>query len=195
MNGGKVSGIALRRELMALSKARQKREDRIADQITAFAGSLQFVYIHVAWFTAWIIINVSPWAFDPYPFGLLTLIVSLEAIFLSTFVMLSQNRESARSDLRSEVNFETNVLSEVWLEALANHLGLDVSQVYATAHARIEQARAQQNEAATGQSSRWPAASGHAPGGVITPGSLPHAGPGRRPTGPGTPTRSPSPRR
>ena len=98
MNGGKVSGIALRRELMAFAKARQKREDRIADQITAFAGSLQFVYIHVAWFTAWIIINVSPWAFDPYPFGLLTLIVSLEAIFLSTFVMLSQNRESARSD-------------------------------------------------------------------------------------------------
>jgi uncharacterized membrane protein len=45
---------------MAFAKARQKREDRIADQITAFAGSLQFVYIHVAWFTAWIIINVSP---------------------------------------------------------------------------------------------------------------------------------------
>jgi uncharacterized membrane protein len=77
------------------------------------------------------------------PFGLLTLIVSLEAIFLSTFVMISQNRESARSDTRSEIDFETNVLSEVWLEALANHLGLDVNQVYATAHERINQARAQ----------------------------------------------------
>jgi uncharacterized membrane protein len=143
MDGGRVSGIALRRELLAFAKQRQKREDRISDQITAFAGSLQFVYIHVVWFTAWIIINVSPWAFDPYPFGLLTLIVSLEAIFLSTFVMLSQNRESARSDLRSEIDFETNVLSEVWLEALANHLGLDVNQVYATAHDRINQARAQ----------------------------------------------------
>ena len=55
MNGGKVSGIALRRELMTFAKMRQKRADRIADQITAFAGSLQFVYIHVAWFTAWII--------------------------------------------------------------------------------------------------------------------------------------------
>ena len=164
MNGGKVSGIALRRELMVLAKARQKREDRIADQITAFAGSLQFVYIHVAWFTAWIIINVSPWAFDPYPFGLLTLIVSLEAIFLSTFVMLSQNRESARSDLRSEVDFETNVLSEVWLEALANHLGLDVSQVYATAHARIEQARAQQNEAAPASPAVGPQPPGTRPG-------------------------------
>jgi uncharacterized membrane protein len=147
MNGGKVSGIALRHDLMVLAKRRQKREDRIADQITAFAGSLQFVYIHVVWFTAWIIINVSPWAFDPFPFGLLTLIVSLEAIFLSTFVMLSQNRESARSDLRAEVDFETNVVSEVWLEALANHLGLDVNQVYATAHDRINQARAQQAQA------------------------------------------------
>jgi uncharacterized membrane protein len=147
MNGGKVSGIALRHDLMVFAKRRQKREDRIADQITAFAGSLQFVYIHVVWFTAWIIINVSPWAFDPFPFGLLTLIVSLEAIFLSTFVMLSQNRESARSDLRAEVDFETNVVSEVWLEALANHLGLDVNQVYATAHDRINQARAQQAQA------------------------------------------------
>ena len=85
MNAGKVSGIGLRRELMAFAKRRQTREDRAADQITAFAGSLQFVYIHIVWFTAWIIINVSPWAFDPFPFGLLTLIVSLEAIFLFHF--------------------------------------------------------------------------------------------------------------
>jgi uncharacterized membrane protein len=164
MNGGKVSGIALRHDLMVLAKRRQKREDRIADQITAFAGSLQFVYIHVVWFTAWIIINVSPWAFDPFPFGLLTLIVSLEAIFLSTFVMLSQNRESARSDLRAEVDVETNVLSEVWLEALANHLGLDVNQVYATAHDRINQARAQQAQAVAVGSDAGPESPGVRPG-------------------------------
>jgi uncharacterized membrane protein len=164
MNGGKVSGITVRHELMALAKQRRNREDRAADQITAFAGSLQFVYIHIAWFTAWIIINVTPWAFDPFPFGLLTLIVSLEAIFLSTFVMISQNRESARSDTRSEVDFETNVLSEVWLEALASHLGLDVNQVYATAHDRISQARAQQAKGLPASPGARPESPGTRPG-------------------------------
>jgi len=65
----------------------QKAENRIADAITRFAGSMQFVYIHVLWFAAWIVFKV-----EHYPFGLLTMIVSLEAIFLSTFVMISQNR-------------------------------------------------------------------------------------------------------
>jgi uncharacterized membrane protein len=164
MNGGRVSGITLRRELMTLAKQRRNREDRAADQITAFSGSLQFVYIHIAWFTAWIIINVTPWAFDPFPFGLLTLIVSLEAIFLSTFVMISQNRESARSDTRSEIDFETNVLSEVWLEALAKHLGLDVDQVYATAHDRINQARAQQAQGPPASPGTGPESPGTRPG-------------------------------
>src|SRR6476646_3505019 len=62
-------------------------ENRIADRITAFAGSMQFVYIHIVWFGCWIGFRV-----EHYPFGLLTMIVSLEAIFLSTFVMISQNR-------------------------------------------------------------------------------------------------------
>jgi uncharacterized membrane protein len=66
---------------------RQSLENRIADAITRFAGSMQFVYIHVVWFAAWIGFRV-----EHYPFGLLTMIVSLEAIFLSTFVMISQNR-------------------------------------------------------------------------------------------------------
>jgi uncharacterized membrane protein len=63
-------------------------QNRIADAITGFAGSMWFVYLHVAWFTAWIVFRV-----EDYPFGLLTMIVSLEAIFLSTFVMISQNRQ------------------------------------------------------------------------------------------------------
>ena len=67
---------------------------------------------------------MTGWRFDPFPFGLLTLIVSLEAIFLSTFVMISQNRESARSDLRARQDFETNALSEAWLEALGGKLGI-----------------------------------------------------------------------
>jgi uncharacterized membrane protein len=66
----------------------QNLQNRIADAITAFAGSMWFVYIHVVWFAAWIAFRV-----EDYPFGLLTMIVSLEAIFLSTFVMLSQNRQ------------------------------------------------------------------------------------------------------
>ena len=73
-----------------LRHAEQRRkslENRIADQITRFAGSMQFVYLHVIWFAAWIILGV-----EHYPYGLLTMIVSLEAIFLSTFVKISQNR-------------------------------------------------------------------------------------------------------
>ena len=63
-------------------------QNRIADSITSFAGSMKFVYIHIVWFGLWIVL-----AIDHYPFGLLTMIVSLEAIFLSTFVMISQNRQ------------------------------------------------------------------------------------------------------
>lgn len=69
----------------------QSAQNRIADVITAFAGSMAFVYIHIVWFGAWIGFGV-----EKYPFGLLTMIVSLEAIFLSTFVMISQNRADSK---------------------------------------------------------------------------------------------------
>ena len=138
----KYPRIMLRHQLATLGRLRQRREERIADQITMFSGSMLFVYLHVAWFTVWIVLNVTIMRFDPFPFGLLTLIVSLEAIFLSTFVLLSQNREAARQDLRSEIDFETNVLSEVWLEAVADKLGIDVSRVYAVAKDRVAEAKA-----------------------------------------------------
>src|ERR1700750_2523491 len=115
MASGKVPKFTLRQEHAAFIRDRDRVQDRGADQITAFSGSMHFVYLHIAWFTIWIVINETRWRFDPYPFGLLTLIVSLEAIFLSTFVMISQNRESARSDLRGRQEFETNALSEAWL--------------------------------------------------------------------------------
>jgi uncharacterized membrane protein len=70
---------------------REHLADRVADQITRFAGSMPFVAIHVVWFAIWIGLGV-----EPYPFGLLTMIVSLEAIFLSTFVMISQNRADSK---------------------------------------------------------------------------------------------------
>lgn len=71
-------------------------QDRLSDAITTFSGKMVFVYIHVIWFGVWILLNtgrlgIAP--FDPFPYGLLTLVVSLEAIFLSTFVLISQNRE------------------------------------------------------------------------------------------------------
>jgi uncharacterized membrane protein len=145
MASGRVPKLTLRQERAAFVRGRQRLQDRVADQITAFSGSMAFVYIHVAWFAVWCIGNLVWWRFDPFPFGLLTLIVSLEAIFLSTFVLLSQNRESARSDERAEIDFETNVLSEVWLEAVAEKLGVDVHQVHATAKERIAQSKALAN--------------------------------------------------
>ena len=69
----------------------QSLQNRLADRITAFAGSMSFVYIHLTWFGCWIVLRV-----EKYPFGLLTMIVSLEAIFLSTFVLISQNRADAK---------------------------------------------------------------------------------------------------
>ncbi|WP_207709934.1 DUF1003 domain-containing protein [Actinomadura macrotermitis] len=146
------SRITLRHELDAFAGRRRRIQDRVADRITAFSGSIPFIYLHVVWFTGWIAYNtaVTP-AFDPFPFGLLTLIVSLEAIFLSTFVMLSQNREALRSEIRSQIDFETNVLSEVWLEAMADKLGIDIDEVHTKATARIAAAQARQ-EQATGTS-------------------------------------------
>jgi uncharacterized membrane protein len=85
----------------ALVKAEAARaesaQNRIADQITTFAGSMAFVYIHLLWFTVWIVVRV-----EDYPFGLLTMIVSLEAIFLSTFVMISQNRADAKRQVLAD---------------------------------------------------------------------------------------------
>jgi uncharacterized membrane protein len=147
MNGPKVPRIVLRREREAALRRRQLLlRDRVSDRITAFAGSVLFIYLHVIWFTAWIVANLTRWRVDPFPFGLLTLIVSLEAIFLSTFVLISQNRESVRADMRSGTDFETDVLSEVWLEAVADKLGIDVGKVHATAEARISEAKARADD-------------------------------------------------
>jgi uncharacterized membrane protein len=80
----------------------QSVQNRVADRITAFAGSMTFVYIHIAWFGCWIGFGV-----EDYPFGLLTMIVSLEAIFLSTFVMISQNRADAKRQLIADQQWHT----------------------------------------------------------------------------------------
>jgi len=80
----------------------ERLENRMADRITTFAGSMRFVYLHAIWFACWIGFRV-----EPYPFGLLTMIVSLEAIFLSTFVMISQNRADAKREVIANQQWQT----------------------------------------------------------------------------------------
>ena len=90
----------------ALLKHQEQRaeddQNRIADRITGFSGSMAFVYIHIVWFACWIGFGV-----EKYPFGLLTMIVSLEAIFLSTFVMISQNRADAKRQVIADAQWRT----------------------------------------------------------------------------------------
>ena len=89
----------------ALIEHEEKRaislQSRIADVVTGFAGSMSFVYVHMAWFAFWVLLPV-----EKYPYGLLTMIVSLEAIFLSTFVMISQNRADARRQVFADNQYE-----------------------------------------------------------------------------------------
>ena len=91
---------------------------RVSDGITDFTGSMAFVYVHVIWFAVWILLNVGLIhiprisEFDKFPFSLLTMIVSLEAIFLSTFVLISQNRLAAASEKRAELDLQVNLLAE-----------------------------------------------------------------------------------
>jgi uncharacterized membrane protein len=108
-------------------------QDRIADAITNFSGSLSFVYLHALFFAAWIIVNVVKGknGFDPYPFNFLTMTVSLEAIFLSTFVLVSQNRMGAAADKRADLDLQINLLAEheitrllVLTDAIAQKLGV-----------------------------------------------------------------------
>jgi uncharacterized membrane protein len=101
----RTSHLSLEPNPVLLEHARQRAEsvqNRIADRITAFAGSMAFVYIHIIWFGCWIGFGV-----EKYPYGLLTMIVSLEAIFLSTFVMISQNRADAKRQVIADQQWQT----------------------------------------------------------------------------------------
>ena len=92
---------------------------RVADWISDFSGSLPFLFIHIGLFFLWIVLNVSPLVrsklggFDPFPFGLLTMAVSLEAIVLSVFVLLSQNRQVERERVRNDIEFDINLKAEL----------------------------------------------------------------------------------
>jgi uncharacterized membrane protein len=91
---------------------------KIADWISEFSGSLEFLFIHLGIFFVWIVLNVGPLGrsiggFDPFPFGLLTMVVSLEAIILSVFVLLSQNRQVARDRVRNDIEYQVNLKAEL----------------------------------------------------------------------------------
>lgn len=89
---------------------------RISDWIAWFSGSMHFLMVNALWFIVWIAVNTLPLGilqFDPFPFGLLTMIVSLEAIFLSCFVLISQNRQSEKDHLRSDIEYDVNIKAEL----------------------------------------------------------------------------------
>jgi uncharacterized membrane protein len=91
--------------------------ERFADIISAFVGSWIFILLHIIWFAVWIIFKV-----EEFPFGLLTLIVSLEAIILSTFIMISQNRQSDRDRTQAQADYETNLAAKEEIEMVQKAL-------------------------------------------------------------------------
>jgi uncharacterized membrane protein len=115
--------------------AERKWTDKLADFLTESFGTVLFLGLNVLWFTGWIVINIG-WipgipVFDPFPFGLLTMIVSLEAIGLAIIVLISQNREAHIADIREEIDLQINVRAEqeitkilIILDQIHDHLGL-----------------------------------------------------------------------
>lgn len=87
--------------------------ERLADRIASFCGSWAFLALHAAWFTVWIGFRI-----EPYPFGLLTMIVSLEAIFLSTIIMISQNRAGDRDRANAQHDYEVNLKAKEEIEGI-----------------------------------------------------------------------------
>ena len=100
-------------------------QNRLANAITAFSGHMAFVYMHIAWFGVWILLNtgrIGVRPFDPFPYGLLTMVVSLEAIFLATLVLISQNRLSEESEHRADLALHIGLLTEYELTRVLHML-------------------------------------------------------------------------
>jgi uncharacterized membrane protein len=124
--------VAAMRRLEELADTQRGFADKVAAFVAKFCGSITFVWIHVAIFAAWLAFNSIPGLphFDPYPFTFLTLCVSLEAIFLSAFILISQNYEMRISDRRNQLDLQINLLAEQentkmlqLLEAIAQKVG------------------------------------------------------------------------
>ena len=119
---------AVRKNIHAIAELEQRAlherrtADRVSDAISRTTGSVPFALFHLCWFVLWLLVNtrivpiVEP--FDPFPFGLLTLVVSLEAIFLSVFVLMSQNRMTLQADKRAHLDLQVDMLAEQELTAI-----------------------------------------------------------------------------
>lgn len=102
-------------QLRAQDLDRRSLQERVADAITSFSGRMAFVYLHLAWFVIWILLNTEGFGlkpFDPFPYSLLTMVVSLEAIFLSAFVLITQNRMSKEAERRADLHLHVDLLAE-----------------------------------------------------------------------------------
>ena len=144
----------IQRNIRKISQVRQKTfreqglQDRISNGITSFSGSMVFLYLHIAWFSVWIFLNTGRFgipAFDPFPFGLLAVIVSLEAIFLSTFVLISQNLLSKEAERLTDLGLHTALLTEheltrvlQMLHAIQEKIGITNDAVSNIADADLE---------------------------------------------------------
>ncbi len=130
----------LRMARMAARNANEAMEERltplqrIVDWIAAFSGSIPFLLLHVVLFAVWIGWNTTLTPFDPYPFGLLTMAVSLEAIVLSVLVLLSQSRQSAKDRIRSDIEYDVNLKAELEVA----HLHEKVDLLMESTSARLE---------------------------------------------------------
>lgn len=120
---------------------------RVSDWVAWFSGSLLFLILHGLWFLIWIAINIIPKPenqFDPFPFGLLTMIVSLEAIFLSTIVLISQNRQVEKDRIRSDIEYEVNVKAELEVAHLhekVDHIHEQMTSKFADLESMLGQRR------------------------------------------------------
>ncbi len=127
------------KSIKAKADAKRTRVEKIADQVTSIFGSITFLLLNIAMLTLWILINTNQLkvisVFDPFPFNLLTTLVSLEAIILAIFVLISQNRTAKVDDLREETHLQLNLISEreitklmKMLAILLERQGIDLSR-------------------------------------------------------------------
>jgi uncharacterized membrane protein len=135
--------VELVARLEGAAREQRTRADRVAEVIAGFCGSMTFVWVHVIWFGGWVVFNLLPGIkhVDPFPFTFLTLVVSLEAIFLSTFILISQNHDSRVNEKRNHLDLQINLLSEqentemlIMLQLIAAKVGADVAD---DSHAKV----------------------------------------------------------
>jgi uncharacterized membrane protein len=116
--------------------------DRLTDAVAHVAGSTSFIVLHAIWFAAWIVLNTTRVAFDPFPYSLLNLVVALEAVFLTSVVLMTQNHMTRLADRRAHLDLQVNLLAEQELTAMLHMLhGLCT---HAGVHVAIRDERVQQ---------------------------------------------------